>query len=238
MRINEIVRLQEYMRANGREDYDVIKELLGKVKKKDEDDDEDKVTASAKKAIKDIVQLSGGQQNTTGARPPMFGGDGNFNGIWTKIERTMSDEEIHKAHKDLAVEYADKAVEIGNSGKSRSMIANELLKLDNWYQTKQSELAYQYVCVFSPDRKAAYAQSDGYIVELNEPLAFGNSWTMLWGPSGWSMCPTPKENERYSEFMKTHFDTLNRYEAEHGQIPYWGQYSNRVITPAPVKNYY
>jgi hypothetical protein len=234
MRINEMVRLQEYMRANGRGDYDIIKELTGGVKKKDED----KVSANVKKAIKDIVELSGGTQNSTGARPPMFGGDGNFNGIWTKIERTMSDEEIHNAHKELALEYADKAVEIGNSGKGRSAIANELLKLDKWYQDKQAQLEYQYVCVFSPDRKAAYAKSDGYIVEIDEPLAFGNTWTMLWGPSGWSTCPTEMELQRMQEFMKTHFDTLRQYEAEHGQIPSVGQYTNRVITPAPVRNYY
>jgi hypothetical protein len=151
----------------------------------------------------------------------------------------MSDDEINQAHKELALEYADKAVNIGNSGKSRSMIANELMKLDKWYQNEQAKLMYQYVCVFSPDRKEAYAKSDGYMVKLdNEKLAFDQDWTMIWGPSGWSMCGTEKEMQRMQEFMKVHFDTLNQYEAEHGQIPYFGQYSNRVICPAPVKNYY
>lgn len=230
MRINEIVRLQEYMRANGKGDYDVIKELIGKVKNKDDEDD-DKVSANVKKAVKDIVEISGGNQNTAwGAPPPVFGGNGNFDGIWTKMERTMSDEDIHQRYKELSIEYADKAMAIGNSEKSRSMKADELRKLDKWYSMEESRLLYQYVAPFSPDRKAAYAKSDGYIVELDEPMCFGNTWTMLRGPNSWSVCPTQTEMQRWEEFAKTRYETLKEYEAQHGQIPYVGQYSNRVIT--------
>jgi hypothetical protein len=248
MRIDEIIRVQEgfkQQKSQGKNkniskeitekiEFNVIKALMGKVNNK-------KGKGKNKTEMPPIATQSNPAYNLSlsscNPRPPMFGGDGNFDGIWTKMERTMTDDEIHQAHKELAIEYADKAVAIGNSGKSRSMIANELLALDKWYSAEQNKLMYQYICPFSPDRKEAYAKSDGYIVELNEPLAFGNTWTMLWGPSGWSTCPTPTENQRMQEFMKTHFDTLNEYEAEHGQIPYAGQYTNRVITTAPVRNY-
>jgi hypothetical protein len=43
---------------------------------------------------------------------------------------------------------------------------------------------------------------------------------MSWGPSGWSISPTPAEEKRVGKFNSLFIDTLKAYEAEHGiKIP-------------------
>jgi len=177
MRINDIVKLQVYMNANGK-DYDVVKELLGGVKKEDEEN-EDKVGLNVKKAIKDIVELNGGGQDINAPRTPMWD-----SGFYTKREPIMSDEEFEKAIVALAVEYAEKSIEIGNSGKSASMINRELFDFGQKFTNgKKAILEMQFVSVVSPDRKAVLAKADftnTYSVYGNEKNIFGGNEIMQW----------------------------------------------------------
>jgi hypothetical protein len=167
-------------------------------------------------------------------RPPMW------DGLWTKRERTMSDEEYEKAIVDMASKYAEKAMEIGNSGKSSSIINKELYNLNKEFEWKKNELMTSYVSIVSPDRKSAYAQTDfqknqGPFVYGNEPTMYGpkGNELMSWGPSGWAIHMTQAEFERMKKFNNIYVDTLKDYETEHGQIPYT-TISRNV---APPRNY-
>jgi len=147
-----------------------------------------------------------------------------WDGLWTKREPAMPDEEIEKAMADLATEFAEKSIEIGNSGKSASTINRELDKLRNEYSDKQADLQLMYVSVVSPDRKAAYAKADfttSNKVYGNERNIVGGNELMSWSPSGWGIWPTEAESERSKKLTNIYGDTLRAYEAENGvKIPY------------------
>jgi len=70
--------------------------------------------------------------------------------------------------------------------------------------------------VVSPNRKALYAKYDG-----ENPFLHGSYGKMLMiaDPTFWACVPT-EEKERISKYRQIRMDTLNAYEAEHGQIPY------------------
>ena len=166
--------------------------------------------------------------SVSGVRPP------DWKKIYTKSKPAMSDEEFEKAIKGLAVEYAERAMKIGNSGKSSSIINNELYKLAREYEEKKYDLLTPYVSVVSPDRKAAYVASDGYEVLGNEKNYAGTNRLMMWSPSFWTISPTNAEVERIGKFNNIYEDTLKAYEAERGvKIP------NTTIskTVPPYKNY-
>jgi len=149
-----------------------------------------------------------------------------WSNIRTKSEPAMTDEEFENAIKALAVEFAEKSLEIGNSGKSSSMINKELFNFtQSFINGKYAELENQYVSVVSPDRKAAYANAnfkDSNKVYGNEVSYRGDNELMHWNPSlGWATVTTVAEEERTGKFTRLFIDTLKAYEAEHGvKIPY------------------
>jgi hypothetical protein len=160
-----------------------------------------------------------------------------WDGFWTKREQTMPDEDIEKAVETLAIEFAEKSIEIGNSGKSASMINKELNKLRYEYNDKQANLQLMYVSVVSPDRKAAYAKADfttSNKVYGNEKNIVGGNELMSWSPSGWGIWPTDAEIGRLKKLTNIYVDTLRAYETEHGvKIPY----TTISETGVPNRNY-
>jgi hypothetical protein len=221
--------MRDIVKASG---YEVLNELLGKMKNK---------KGKKGKTQTEKLNLTTMQTNpaynlslSSGPRPP------DWSKISTKSEPIMSDEEFEKAITDLALEYADRAMEIGNSGKSSSIINKELFNLDREFEEKRSKLMIPYISVVSPDRKAAYAQTDfqknqGPLVYGNEPTLYGPKENVLmgWGPSGWGIYMTRAEEERIGKFNNIYIDTLKAYETEHGQLPY-STISKEV---APSRNY-
>jgi len=151
----------------------------------------------------------------SGPRTPMW------EGFYTKREPAMSEEEFEEAIKALAVEYAEKMIEIGNSGKSSSIINKELFDFNySFINGKQAALQVQYISVVSPDRQAAYAKADftsTYSVYGNEKTISGGNELMQWSnQSGWSIIPTDAEVGRIKKFNNLFIDTLTAYEAENG----------------------
>ena len=232
MRINDVMRIQEgfkqYQQKSqskniGKEitekiEFNVIEALMGKKSK-------------------------GKKGNTTQANPaynlslnspktPMW------DKFYTKREATMSDEEIENAVKTLALEFAEKSMEIGNSGKGKAMINSMLDKLRQEYNNKMVDLDLMYVSVVSPDRKAAYAKTDftkSNVVYGNEPTMYGPIGNELleWRSSGWATICTAAELERHKILSNIYVDTIRAYEAENGQIPYTT--ISRAV--APPKNW-
>jgi hypothetical protein len=232
MKINDVMRIEQafkQIKQDGKidkkiaekiEDYSVIQQLLGKPKGK-----KGKNQTLATNQTSPAYNLS-----LSGPRTPMW------DVFWTKREPIMSDEEFEKEITALALEFAEKSMEIGNSGKGTDMINSMLDKLRNEYNDKKANLELHYVSVVSPDRKAAYAKADftkAPIVYGNEPSILGGNELMLWGPSGWSTIPTIAERERSWEFSKIYGKALTAYEKEHGQIPYTT--ISRAV--APPRNY-
>ena len=229
MNISDVVRMQTSFQQKSQEnkigkkiaekvlDYNVIQELLG-----------GKIKGKGKKGKNKAEQTAVSTMQTnpaynlslsSGPRPP------TWEGLWTKREPTMSDEEIEKAVVALALEYAERAMEIGNSGKSSSMINKELFNLNREFEGKKAELEVPYVSVVSPDRKAAYAKAnftESYFVYGNERNITGGNELMRWNPyHGWSIWPTDTEIERLKKFNNIFGDTITAYETEHGiKIPY------------------
>jgi len=203
-------------------EFNIIEALMGRIKKKNKGEMPPMAT-QANPAYN--VSLSG-------PRTPMW------EGFYTKREPAMSEEEFEEAIKALAVEYAEKMIEIGNSGKSASIINKELFDFGfGFVNGKKATLEVQYVSVVSPDRQAAYAKADftnSYSVYGNEINAFGEKELMRWTPDGWTIHPTSAEIGRISKFTNIFMDTLKAYEAENGvTIP-----SSTVSkTVAPVRNY-
>jgi len=161
-------------------------------------------------------------------------------GFYTKRVPAMSEEEFEKAIVALAVEYAEKSIEIGNSGKSASMINRELFDFGQKFTNgKKAILEMQFVSVVSPDRKAALAKADftnTYSVYGSEKNIFGGNEIMQWSnQSGWSIIPTDAEVGRIKKFNNLYIDTLTAYEKEHGiTIPY-----TTISKAVPVvRNYY
>jgi len=225
MRIDEIIRMQTGFKQKsqgkniGKEiaektEFNVIEALMGKIKGK---------KGKGKNKV-EMPSLNTMQTNPaynlsmSTPRTPMW------DGLWTKREATMPDEEIEKAMADLATEFAEKSIEIGNSGKSASTINRELDKLRNEYGDKQANLQLIYVSVVSPDRKSAYAKADfttGNKVYGNERNIVGGNELMSYNPSGWTIWPTEAEGERSKKLTNIYVDTLRAYEAENGvKIPY------------------
>jgi len=241
MRIDEIIRIQEgfKQKSQGKNvgkniskeitekiEFNVIEALMGKIKGK------------KGKGKTEMPPLNTMQANPaynlsiSTPRTPMW------DCFWTKREAIMSDEDFEKEIKSLAIEFAEKSMEIGNSGKGKSMINSMLDKLRNEYNDKQANLLLNYVSVVSPDRKAAYAKADftkSNVVYGDEPTLYGATGNefMSWGPSGWSICMTQAEFERMQKFNRLYIDTLRDYEAEHGQIPY----TTISRSFAPPRNY-
>ena len=226
MNINDIVRVQTGLKQKSQEskigkkiaekvlDYDVIQQLLGGKAKGKKGKNKSEQTTVSTMQTNPAYNLS-----LSGPRTPMW------DGFYTKREPAMSDEEFEKAIVALALEYAEKMVEIGNSGKSASMINRELFNFGQEFTNgKKAELEVLYVSVVSPDRKSAYAKADfttSNKVYGNERNIFGENELMSWGPSGWSISPTPAEEKRVGKFNSLFIDTLKAYEAEHGvKIPY------------------
>ncbi len=230
MNINDVLRIQEGFKQRSQEkgtgknigkeiaeklEFNVIEALMGKVKGK-----KGKGKNQAEKVPIATTQTSPAYNlSLSGPRTPMW------DYFWTKREPIMSDEEFEKEIEALAIEFAEKSMEIGNSGKGKSMINSMLDKLRNEYNDKQANLLLHYVSVVSPDRKAAYAKADS----TNSNVVYGNERTlygmtgnelMSWGPSGWATHMTQAELERMGKFNNLYIDTLKSYEKEHGQIPY------------------
>jgi len=228
MNINDVVRVQTGFKQTSQEskigkkiaetvkDYNIIQELLGgKLKgkgKKGKSQAEKPTLAPTQASPAYNLSLS----SSSGPRPPMW------DGLWTKREPAMSDEEFEKAIVALALEYAEKMVEIGNSGKSASIINRELFNFGQEFTNgKQAQLEMLFISVVSPDRKAAYANADftnSYSVYGNEKNTFGDNELMRWhNNSGvWSITPTDAEVGRIKKFTNLFMDTLKSYEAEHG----------------------
>jgi hypothetical protein len=236
MRINDVMRIQEgfkqYQQKSqgkniGKEitekfEFNVIEALMGRIKKKN------------KGEMLPINTQANPAYNLSLSSPktPMW------DKFYTKREATMSDEEIENAVKTLALEFAEKSMEIGNSGKGKAMINSMLDKLRSEYNNKMVDLDLMYVSVVSPDRKAAYAKTDftkGNAVYGNEPTMYGPMGNELleWGPSGWSTICTAAEHERSKRLTNIYVDTIRAYEAENGQIPYTT--ISRAV--APPKNW-
>jgi len=236
MRIDEMVRIQGSFeqRSKGKNkigkeitDKSVIEALIGKIKGK----------KGKGKNKAEMPPISTTQANPaynvslSSHRTPMW------EGLWTKREPAMPDEEIEKKMAELAIEFAEKFVEIGNSGKGTSMINRELNKLRYEYNDKQAELQLMYVSVVSPDRKAAYAKADfttSNKVYGSESNIVGGNELMSWSPSGWGVWPTNAEMERLNKLTRVFGDTLKAYEAENGvKIPY----TTIAEIVAPPRNY-
>jgi len=222
MRIDEMVRIQASFAQKskgknsniGKEiteklEFNIIEALMGKIKGK-------KGKGKNKAEMPPMATQANPAYNVSlnGPRTPMW------EGFYTKREPAMSDEEFEEAIKALAVEYAEKMIEIGNSGKSSSIINKELFDFGySFTNGKQAALEVQYVSVVSPDRKAAYAKAnftDTYSVYGNEKTISGGNELMRWTPDGWVIHPTNTEVERYKKFTNLFIDTLKAYEADNG----------------------
>jgi hypothetical protein len=240
MRIDEIVRMQTGFKQKsqkngiGKEitekiEFNVIEALMGKAKGKKGKNQKAPVNTTQVMQSSPAYNLS-----LSGPKTPMW------DGFYTKREPAMSDEEFEKAIVALAIEYAEKAIEIGNSEKSASMINRELFNFGQEFtHGKYAALEVQYVSIVSPDRKAAYAKTDftnNYSVYGDEKNIFGEDQLMRWNPyNGWSTWITPAEEKRIGKFTNIFMDTLKAYEKEHGvTIP--STTISKVVVPP--RNYF
>jgi len=188
-------------------EFNVINELMGKFKYKKGKNGKSQTEKSL------TATQANPAYNLSLSKPP----PPNWAYMPTKSEPAMSETEFEEAIKALALEYAERATEIGKSGKSSSMINKELYNLNREFEWKEGKLRTSFISVASPDRKALYAQYDG-----SDPFLYGNDGkiSMISGPSGWIYYPTEEERARISKYSQIFGETLNAYEAEHGQIPY------------------
>jgi hypothetical protein len=226
MNINDIVRIQgsfdQRSRGNnigknakiGKEilkkvEFNVINELMGgkfdyKKGKKGKNSKNE-----TEKSPLTTTQASSAYNLSLSKPPPP-----NWTYVPTKSEPAMSEEAFEEAIRTLYLEYAERAAEIVNSGKSKSMINKQFLNLDKEFDGRVGELKALFISVVSPDRKAAYNKSNGYIVNGN-----GGERLMDYDPGGWwVMYPTSAEWERMSKYEQIRHETIRSYEAEHGQI--------------------
>ena len=203
MNINEITRVQTGLKQISQDnkagkkiaenaEYNVINELMGKIKgKKGRKGQNQAVLSSTQTNPAYNLSLSGSSPRT----PPVWD-----DGFWTKRERTMTDEEMEEKMAELGREFAERSVEIGNSGKPAAMINRELKDLRDEFEYRKADVICMYVSVVSPDRKAAYANADfkdDNKVYGSETNYRGEKDLMRWNPSfGWAMIPTNAENER------------------------------------------
>jgi len=154
----------------------------------------------------------------SGPRPPIWEGQ------WTKRPPAMTDEEFEKKIAELGTEFAERSVEIGNSGKSASMINKELKNLRDEFENRKGDLMNMYVSVVSPDRKAAYAASNGdHRVSGNETNYRGDNELMYYNSSNgtWAAVSTKAEVERVGKLNNVFSDVITAYEKEHNlKVPY------------------
>jgi hypothetical protein len=219
MNINDVVNIQGCFNLRnstgkniGKEitkklEFNVINELMGKFKYK-----KGKIGKSQAEKLLTTTQANSAYNLSLSKPPPP-----DWTYMPTKSEPAMSETEFEEAIKSLALEYAERATEIGNSGKSNSMINKELYNLNRELEWKEWKLRTSFISVVSPDRKSTYAKYDG-----KEPFLYGNNGkiSMISGPSGWIWYPTEEEEARISKYAQIYGETLRAYEAEHGQIPY------------------
>jgi len=191
-------------------EFNVINELMGKFKYKKGKNGKNQTEKSL------TATQANPAYNLSLSKPP----PPDWAYVPSKSEPAMSETEFEEAIKALALEYAERATEIGKSGKSASIINKELYNLNRDFEWKEAKLKTSFVSVVSPDRKAAYDKSDGDVVKGNEPNYWGENRLMDRGPSSWAWYPTSAEMERISKFGEIYMNTLREYEAEHGQIPY------------------
>jgi len=205
----------------GKLEFNVINELMGKFKYK-------KGKAEKSQAEKSLTTMQANPAYNLSLSGKPSPPDWTY--MPTKSEPAMSETEFEDAIKSLALEYAERATEIGNSGKSNSMINKELYNLNREFEWKEARLSTSFISAVSPDRKALYDKYDG-----KEPFIYGNNGkiSMIPGPSGWIWYPTKEEEARISKFSQIYGETLRAYEAEHGQIPY----TTISKTVAPNRNY-
>jgi hypothetical protein len=190
-------------------EFNVINELMGKFKSK-------KGKSGKSKAEKSLtITQTNPAYNLSLSKPP----PPDWAYMPSKSEPAMSETEFEEAIKALALEYAERATEIGNSGKNNSMINKEIYNLNREFEWKEGKLKTLFISVVSPDRKAAYGKSDGHIVNGNDSNYWGENRLMDCGPSSWAWYPTSAEMERMSKFGEIYMNTLREYETEHGKLP-------------------
>jgi len=185
----------------------VINELMGKFKYK-------KGKSGKSQTEKSLTTTQANPAyNLSLSKPP----PPNWAYVPSKSEPAMSETEFEEAVKALYLEYAERATEIGKSGKSSSMINKELYNLNREFEWKEGKLKTSFVSVALPDRKALYDKYD-----VNDPFIYGNNGKIIMGagPSGWFWGATEEEEARLSKYYQIRKETLDTYEAEHGQIPY------------------
>jgi len=227
MNINDMVKIQGSfdLRSRGKDvgksagknigkeiteklEFNVINELMGKFKYKKGKNGKNQ----AEKAPSTTKQTNPAYNLSLSKSPPP-----NWAYMPSKSEPAMSETEFEEAIRALYQEYAERATEIGNSGKSDSVINKQIYNLNREFEWREGKLQTLYVSVVSPDRKALYSKHDG-----ENPFLYGNDGKMLMisGPGFWAWCPSKEEEERIAKYLQIRMDTLKAYEAEHGQIPY------------------
>ena len=201
-------------------EFNVINELMGKFKHKKGKNGKNQMEKPSLTA----TQQTNPAYNLSLSKPITP----DWTTIPSKSDPAMSEAEFEEAIRTLSLEYAERATEIGNSGKSKSMINKELYDLNREFDKKEWKLQTLYISVASPDRKAAYSNTkyDGssyHVVSGNEQNFLGRNELMTWSsnsPNGWTIYPTSAEHERMSKYAQIRLETLNAYEAEHGEIPH------------------
>jgi len=224
MNINEIVKIQEGVKRISQDnkvgkkivenaEYNVINELMGKIKGKKGK----KGQSQAEKALLSSTQTNPAYNLSLSGNPPPPNWD---NGFWTKRTPTMTDEEMEEKMAELGREFAERSVEIGNSGKSSSMINRQLKNLRDEFEFRKADVISMYISVVSPDRKAAYASAnlkESYTIYGTEKNVLGGNELMRWNPSdnSWSPWMTEAEGARLKKMYNIFSDTILAYEAEH-----------------------
>jgi len=196
-----------------------VEELIGKLgtkKGKKGKSQVEKTTLSTPQANPAYnVSLSG--------KPPPPNWDSGF---WTKSTPTMTDEEMENKMAELGREFAERSVEIGNSGKPAAMINRDLKNLRDEFEFRKADVMGMYISVVSPDRKAAYANAnlqESYTIYGTEKNILGGNELMRWNPSdnSWSPWMTEAEGARMKKMDNIFADTVLAYEAEHNlKVPH------------------
>lgn len=162
------------------------------------------------------------------------------NGFWTKSTPTMTDEEMEEKMAEFGREFAERSVEIGNSGKPAAMINRELKNLRDEFKHKKDDLMDMYISVVSPDRKAAYANAnlqESHTIYGTEKNILGGNELMRWNATtnSWSPWMTEAEGARMKKLYNIFADTVLAYEAEHNlKVPHTT--ISETVAP-PMNNY-
>jgi hypothetical protein len=191
MNINQIVRLQEYLKQSS-QDYDIIRELLGKKSKSGENEN---IFGVSKKGVKDVYIPTGMEPRTP-----------NWEYIMTKGASKMSDEEFEQAIIAKARSDAEYAMKMGDASYMHlGKRGVDSGKLEN-----------EYVSCVAADRKAAWAAHDKID---NVVKGIDGQTLMSWGPSGWIIHPTEAEKARMANFREIYNNATEKWISENGQIP-------------------